>query len=68
MLVIPPEPYHFPDSRVAGRVESEHNSVILLKTHKVLSHTQVLFSYIIQIMYSLQYYLFLLEVSRTKEP
>jgi len=25
MLVISSEPYHFSDSRVAGRVESEHN-------------------------------------------
>jgi len=41
MLVISSEPYHFSDSRVAGRVESEHNSVILLKTHTKLSKTQV---------------------------
>ena len=47
MLVISSEPYHFSDSRVAGRVESVHNSVILLKTHKVLSRAQVLFSNII---------------------
>jgi len=41
MLVIPTEPSHSSDSRVAGRVESVHNSMILLKTHILLSQTQV---------------------------
>ena len=68
MFSISSEPYHFPEFRVAGRVVREHNSVIFLKTHKVLSHAQVLFSNILQIIHCTNYYLFLLKVSRTDEP
>ena len=40
MLVITSERYKFSDSRFAGMVESEHNSVNLLKTHTKLRKTQ----------------------------
>ncbi len=42
--------------------------MILLKTHLMLSKTQVPNSKIIQIMYSLQYYIFLIFFKRTNEP
>ena len=69
MLVISSEPYHFSDSRVAGRVESVHNSMILLKTHKVLSKTQVPNSNIIQIIHYTNYSIIIIIIfKRTVSP
>ncbi len=68
MLVISSEPYHFSDSRVAGRVESVHNSMILLKTHKVLSKTQVPNSNIVQIIHYTNYSIIIFFFKRTVSP